>query len=97
MLLDQENFNKKNMHDLEAIGRYPHGFRHYENFANYSQVKRDATIQEYMEEMNRPCEFHEYMTIMRQHMIEESQTPDGKQEFKTEVIRELNRAMKINR
>ena len=42
--LDQENYTKKHYWENEKIGRYPHGFRHLENFANYSQVKRDATI-----------------------------------------------------
>lgn len=28
----------------DKIGRYPQGFRQYENFANYSQFNRDAQI-----------------------------------------------------
>ncbi len=45
--------------------------------------------------MNRPCEFHEYMTIMRQHMYEESQTPENKMLHRDEVLDDINRAMGI--
>jgi hypothetical protein len=34
-------------HIESAIGRYVPGFRHYENFANYSLVHKNATIDEY--------------------------------------------------
>ena len=43
-ILDQENYDKWHMYQQQKIGRYPHGFRHFENFANYSQVLKDATI-----------------------------------------------------
>lgn len=43
-LPDQENYDKMHEYEQERIGRYPHGFRHLENFANYSQERRDATI-----------------------------------------------------
>ena len=79
------------MYNQEKIGRYPHGFRHLENYANYSQVKRGTTIQDYMEEMNRPAEFHEFLAIQRQHMIEESHTPEFEHQFRREVLNELNR------
>ena len=72
----------------DKFGRYPVGFRHYESFANYSQTKRDATMQEYMNEMNRPCEFHEYCDIWRAHLIEESQSPEFQHEFRAEITRE---------
>ena len=75
-LIDQENYNNVEKYDLNKVGRYPYGFRHLENYANYSQVKRSATIQEYMEEMNRPCELVDYINIMRQHLIEESHSPE---------------------
>ena len=29
------------------VGRYPIGFRHYENFENYRIINPDATIDEY--------------------------------------------------
>lgn len=88
-MLDRENLIKFDMYQQERIGRYPHGFRHFENFANYSQVKPDATIQEYMETMNRPCEFSEYLAIIRQHLIEESQEPANRFEMKKKILRHL--------
>ena len=36
----------------KSIGRYPIGFRHYENFENYKAFKEDGNIQEYHEESN---------------------------------------------
>ena len=33
---DQENFDKGHEYENRLIGRYAHGFRHYENYANYS-------------------------------------------------------------
>ena len=65
------------------------GRSYFENFANYSQVKKDATIQEYMETMNRPCEFSEYLAIIRQHLIEESEEPVNKFETKKKILRYL--------
>jgi len=50
---------------FNSVGRYPHGYTLYENYASYSQVRRDATIGDYMKEMNRPCELHEFMAIVR--------------------------------
>ena len=32
------------------IGRYPIGFRHYENFESYHTVHRDLSIQDYHNE-----------------------------------------------
>ena len=69
----------------DKFGRYPHGFRHYESFANYSQHKRDATMSEYMHEMNRPCEFNEFVDIMRAHIVQEASSPEFQHEFKFEV------------
>lgn len=41
----------------ETIGRYPNGFRQYENYNAYKYYNRDATIQDYIEIMNSPVEF----------------------------------------
>ncbi len=57
------------------IGRYPQGFRHYESYANYKFIEKDATIQDYMQEMNRQCEFDEFLRIVREAAIEEMETP----------------------
>lgn len=50
---DQENYDKMHDYEQSKVGRYAQGFRHYENFANYSQVKQDATIEDYWRDMNR--------------------------------------------
>lgn len=39
--------------------------------------------------MNRACEFNEYVQIMSQHLMEESQTPEFKHEFRSEVLEKL--------
>lgn len=36
MMVDQENYDKMDRYEHDRVGRYPHGFRHLENFANYS-------------------------------------------------------------
>ena len=43
-VMDHENYNKMHDYAQSRIGRYPHGFRHFENYANYSQLKKDANI-----------------------------------------------------
>lgn len=85
LTLDQENYDNLHIYAHSRIGRYPHGFRHFENYANYSQVKKNATIQEYMEEMNRQCEFNEFVAIRRQHTIEESRDPTFLHEMRHEL------------
>lgn len=58
----------KYMEQAEAgIGRYPKGFRHYENFTNYSMIFRDANIDEYQHDMNRQVELSEYLAITREN------------------------------
>lgn len=49
----------------QNIGRYPQGFRHYENYVNYRTVFPDATIEEYMKDMNRECTYAEFLNIMK--------------------------------
>mmetsp|Transcript_2406 Transcript_2406/g.3067 ORF Transcript_2406/g.3067 Transcript_2406/m.3067 type:complete len:81 (+) Transcript_2406:2960-3202(+) len=78
MVVDREGHKKHQERLFNTIGRYPASYVHLENFANYSQVKKDATIADYMEEMNRPCEFHEFMAIIAEHMKEEAQRPEKK-------------------
>ena len=36
-----------------SIGRYPDGFRHFENYENYRVVYPDATIQDYHNESKK--------------------------------------------
>ena len=47
----------------EQFTRYVPGFRHYENFDSYSIKHPDATIDEYVNEMNREVTFAEYLEI----------------------------------
>ena len=54
----------------DSIGRYPHGWRHYESFVNYQVINPHATIQEYIEEMNSQVTFDNFLAIMRQSAIE---------------------------
>ena len=50
---------------MQNCGRYPVGFRHYENYVNYRTVFPDATIEDYMKDMNRECTFGEFLNIMK--------------------------------
>lgn len=69
--LGHEGYTKY-MERVEAgIGRYLPGFRHYENFNNYSFMFPDATIEEYRSEMYRQVELAEYISITRQAVLEE--------------------------
>jgi hypothetical protein len=60
----------------DGIGKFPNGFRHYESFTNYKLVNPDADIEEYINEVNRQVEFDEFIAIMRQATIEETQTSE---------------------
>jgi len=65
------------MERVEAgIGRYLPGFRHYENYNNYSMMFPDSTIDEYRGEMNRQVELAEFISITRQAVLEEVAQPD---------------------
>jgi hypothetical protein len=70
------------MEQIESkIGRYVTGFRHLENFANYSLVHKNATIDEYQTEMYRQVELTEFISIKRQWYIEVSEYPTFKSEL----------------
>ena len=86
MLLDRENRRKRDNMLINMIGRYPKTFMKYENFANYSQADKNATIQDYMNEMNRACEFHEFMAIVSEHLKEEAAMPENMLEHRSEMM-----------
>ena len=70
MALDEWAFDKQNIirqweRQQENTGKYPEGFRHYENYVNYRQVFQDATVEQYMRDMNREVTFIEMMNIMK--------------------------------
>ena len=75
-ILDQENYDKYADWHLDQVGRYPHGFRHYENYANYVAHDETKTIKDYMKRMNEPAEFSEFLAIMRAYMVQEARTED---------------------
>lgn len=43
--------------------RYPHGFRHYENYHLYQQVYPDATLDDYTLDVNSQVTFEEFKAI----------------------------------
>lgn len=49
----------------DRVGRYPEGFRHYENFASYLIGNPDATIYEYAELLNSEVSFDTFVKVMR--------------------------------
>lgn len=46
-----------------------------ENFVNYKAVNKQATMEEYTEEMNRQVEFDEFLSILRTATVEEANSP----------------------
>lgn len=50
MILRPEDRFKMWEHAERNIGRYPLGYRHYENYESYRLHKPEATIQEYHDE-----------------------------------------------
>ena len=60
------------MDRLEAnIGRYPIGFRHYENFMNYNKQFPERTIEDYRDDMNSQISYDEYLLLNQKVMIYE--------------------------
>lgn len=59
----------------DSIGRYPHGWRHMENYVNYKAINKEATMEEYTAEMNRQVEFEEFLSILRTATVEEANSP----------------------
>lgn len=79
--VDQSEYDELNDRRNDKIGRYPHGFRHYENFNAYKYVNKDSGIQDYIEEMNKPCEFEEFSLIIKAGMHDEKKTASFAHEF----------------
>lgn len=74
-ILNAEARKIDRINEEATFGRYPHGFRHYESFANYKIVNPRSEISEYMEIMNRQIEFDEFLALMRQAAVEEAEDP----------------------
>lgn len=86
-VMNQKNFENAVRFHEERIGRYPLGYRHYENYANYQHEVKGSTIEDYVEAMNRECEFSEFLSIHRQHMLEVSSLPDYQHEHVTLLLK----------
>lgn len=76
-----EEADKMYKKQAESIGRYPHGWRHYETYMNYRTVHKDATMEEYAAAMNKHCEFDEYLEIIRAAVMEEGNDPANRIEM----------------
>ena len=74
-VMSNEELHQEMERQEANVGRYPIGFRHYENYEFYALAKPDATIDEYHQEMNRQCEFSDFMGIMRAALIDQSKDP----------------------
>lgn len=59
----------------QNIGRYPVGFRHYENLDNYKVRYPEANIGTYQDIMNRQVEYEEYKEIMKAGFLDECKNP----------------------
>lgn len=69
--LSPKDFNEEMDYLENEIGRYPIGFRHYENYQNYRLKYPNANIDEYQNEMNRQVEYHEFKEIHKLHILHE--------------------------
>lgn len=52
------------------------GWRHYETLMNYKTVHPEATMEDYVAEMNRQIEFEEFLALLKQSVLEEMRTPE---------------------
>lgn len=59
----------------DKIGRYPEGWRHYETFVTFKAMHKDATMDDYVQEMNRQVEYEEFLTILKTATVEEANSP----------------------
>ena len=62
-LPDERGYYKELDRIKSNIGRYPIGFRHYENFQNYVKQYPDRTIDEYVNDINSQISFEEYLLL----------------------------------
>ena len=83
-VLDKQNKLLEWERQMNAIGKYPPGFRHFENFVNYRVVFPDASIEDYMKEMNREVTYQEFLAIMKSSILEDSKQYRFKFDFYNE-------------
>lgn len=61
------------MDRLEAnVGRYPIGFRHYENYLNYNKQFPERTIEDYHHDMNSQISADEYLLLSQKAFVYEA-------------------------
>lgn len=66
-----EKTARKYYKDLDnSFSRYPNGFRHYENFANYKLMNPQSEISEYVDVMNAQCDYETFLAIQRTKVLE---------------------------
>jgi hypothetical protein len=53
------------------LGRYPIGFRHYENYINYNKQFPEKTIADYQEDMNSQISFDEFLLLNQKSFLYE--------------------------
>lgn len=85
MFLDEWFMDKRNLfiewdRQQNLIGKYPQGFRHFENYVNYRQVFPDSTIEDYIKEMNREVTYPEFMNIIKAFITQHTRTNYWKQQ-----------------
>lgn len=51
------------------IGRYPLGFRHYENYHNYRLKFPEATVHDYQADMNSKVPFDEFLAMKKAEVL----------------------------
>lgn len=62
----------KEMERIERnVGRYPMGYRHYENYHNYKLQYPDASIHDYQNDVNAPISFEEFFDLQKRSFIYE--------------------------
>ena len=64
----------KEMDRIESnIGRYPVGFRHYENYHNYMLKYPERSIDDYAHDMNSQITFDEFLLLSKKSFLYEAQ------------------------
>jgi len=56
-----------------ALHRYPHGYRHYENYHNYRTVYPDRTLQDYANDINSQITFEEFFVMAQKDYLHDAE------------------------
>ena len=74
-MLDQKNEIKEILRRELEVGRYPPGWRHYENFEVYARHFKNRTIEDYHLDMNRQVTFTEFFSISKAFYLDQKNDP----------------------